>query len=64
MKQVPLTQGYFALVDDKDYKRVMQYKWYAKLQHKTIYAARNAGVRLVKRVTVRLHRFILGLTNA
>ena len=26
-KKIPLTQGKFAIVDDKDYKKVSQYKW-------------------------------------
>ena len=29
MKQIPLTQGQVALVDDEDYERVSQYKWCA-----------------------------------
>lgn len=29
MKEIPLTQGYVALVDDEDYDRVSAFKWYA-----------------------------------
>ncbi len=28
MKQIPLTQGRFAIVDDDDFERVSQYNWY------------------------------------
>ena len=28
MKEIPLTQGKVALVDDEDFERVSQYKWY------------------------------------
>ena len=28
MKEIPLTQGKVALVDDEDFDRVNQYKWY------------------------------------
>ncbi len=29
MKRIPLTQGYFALVDDDDFKYLSAHKWYA-----------------------------------
>lgn len=29
--EVPLSQGYVALVDPEDYERVMQFKWTAKV---------------------------------
>jgi len=41
MKQIPLTQGKFALVDDEDYDWLMTWKWYAHKQGKTFYAATN-----------------------
>lgn len=58
MKQIPLTQGKFALVDDEDYERVMRYKWCATRTRRTWYAMRRAGTR-PNRKTIMLHRFIL-----
>lgn len=62
MKQIPLTQGKFALVDDEDFDRVNQFKWTASLESrgKKWYAIRQItqGGRPYK---IRMHRFILGL---
>lgn len=43
MKQIPLTQGQFALVDDEDYDWLMQWKWHAFQgpTNKTYYAAKR-----------------------
>jgi len=38
-KEIPLTQGKTALIDDEDYPLVSQYKWYAKNNGNTWYAA-------------------------
>ena len=58
MKLIELTQGYFAKVDDEDYKRVSQYSWCAEVRPNTIYAGSNLGQgRGGKRV--RLHRFVM-----
>lgn len=35
MKEIPLTQGKVALVDDEDFERVSQYKWYYDKQKNT-----------------------------
>lgn len=61
MKTIPLTQGYTALVSDKDYARVNQYKWHADVQKRNVYARRS--VRLGNKTTTKhMHRFILGVT--
>lgn len=57
-KQIPLTQGKFALVDDDDYERVSQHRWCAKKDHKTHYATRCVYLP-GKETTQSLHRFIL-----
>lgn len=67
-KKIPLTQGLYALVDDKDFERVNQYKWYALKHGRTFYAVRHLTLRsakesretgLPRQALVRMHRFIM-----
>lgn len=45
MKQIPLTQGFFALVDDEDYDKLSLYKWgVLKGNRGILYASRNVSV--------------------
>ncbi len=65
MKQIPLTQGQFALVDDDDFERVNQFKWHAiRIVKKcgiTYYAVRSTAFgQGKKRKTIIMHRFIMG----
>lgn len=68
MKLIPLShQGknkgkYFAEVDDEMYPYVNHWKWGATKQGNTIYAVRQEWVDRV-RVSVLMHRFILGVTD-
>ena len=56
MKQIPLTKGQFALVDDEDFDFLMQWKWFAQTAHReTYYAARRDNV--TKRV-IFMHRAV------
>lgn len=61
MKQIPLTQGKFAIVDDEDYEWLNQWKWYARKHRNTFYAIRNTNQQSSERKHVRMHRLILGL---
>jgi len=79
VKEIQLTQGYVALVDDEDYPLVSQYKWYARIKKRKdstvrgVYAARNTypysreqSRKMGKIIIVKLmfmHRLILGLTD-
>jgi len=54
MKKIPLTQGYFAIVDDEDFEWLSQYKWYALRTSRTVYATAK-----INRKTVLMHRAIL-----
>lgn len=54
-KAIPLTQGKYALVDEEDYERVVQYNWCITKQG---YAGTRTGGKLIL-----MHRFIMGVTD-
>lgn len=62
MKEIPLTQGKFTIVDDEDYGELMRYKWYAKKQaiNSDFYAARNSRTSEGLGRTIFMHSQILG----
>lgn len=59
MKKIPLTQGFFALVDDADFVELSKYKWYASKTHKSVYARRKVCVA-GKMISILMHRVIIG----
>lgn len=58
MKQIKLTQGKFALVDDADFEWLNQWKWYCEPHGKTFYAVRRSFID-GKKQTIRMHRLIM-----
>ena len=52
MKEIPLTQGKVALVDDADYEWLNQWKWCASRRSKTWYAVRSS-------CKIYMHRVIM-----
>lgn len=64
MKEIKLTKGFVALVDDEDFERVNQFKWTALVSKKRdcVYAYRkkygNGGS-----ITILMHRYILGIDD-
>ncbi len=74
MREIPLSQGKVALVDDRDFPFINSFKWYAKQsQSGTWYAVRCEAInrhsfrgrpkrkekRKVKRRTIRMHNLIM-----
>jgi hypothetical protein len=58
MKEIPLTKGFFALVDDEDYERLSFYSWCAhRSPRKKTYCAK----RVESGRTIYMHREIMGL---
>ena len=64
MKTIKLTQGMVAMVDDEDFDMVSAYSWFANRINNIYYASRKIRKENGKRTDLRLHRFILGITDA
>ena len=54
--EIPLTQGQVALIDDGDYERINQYKWWAQKDSRT---GKFYAMGWVNGNRVLLHRFIM-----
>lgn len=59
MKEIKLSKGLIAFVDDSDYLSLKAYKWYAQKNHNTFYAARHTEYTKGKRQTILMHRELL-----
>jgi len=60
MKQIPLTRGYFAIVDDDDYEGLSKFKWHAKIGDSgCVYALRRLPKINGKSLFVRMHRSVV-----
>tara|TARA_R110000868_G_scaffold146432_1_gene367237 strand:- start:666 stop:1151 length:486 start_codon:yes stop_codon:yes gene_type:complete len=62
MKEIQLTQGKVALVDDEDYDYLMQWKWFANKKGSTFYAVRSLHSNNVRK-TIFMHRLITNNIN-
>ncbi|MBN3757254.1 Fis family transcriptional regulator [Paraburkholderia sp. Tr-20389] len=60
MREIPLTKGLVALVDDEDFEWLSQFKWHADHEG---YACRKAAhpIKVGKSTTIFMHRELLGL---
>lgn len=54
MKEIPLTRGLVALIDDEDYAAVSKFKWHAQWSRRTFYAKRRDGDK-----HVALHQILI-----
>jgi len=61
MREISLTQGKVALVDDEDYEFLNQWKWRhdGNGNRKTGYAMRSLPRTLGKQTNISMHRFLL-----
>ncbi len=62
MQLIPLTKGYFAMVDDADFKWLSSVKWHSKVKRNTVYAERTFFEN-GKKVTLKMHRAIMSVTD-
>lgn len=63
MKQIPLTRGMFALVDDADFESVNQFKWCVQKSKKSFYAVRAVRRSDGKKSLQYLHRFLISIKS-
>jgi hypothetical protein len=59
MKEIQLTQGKVALVDDADFEFLSQWKWCAQRSDNLYYASRKISLDNGKTKTFRMHREIM-----
>lgn len=61
MREIPLTKGFVAMVDDEDFDLIAQVKWQALVDRNTVYARHNWRDKGTGRFGCDLmHRMILG----
>jgi hypothetical protein len=64
-KLIHLTQGKFALVDREDYFKLLLKKWHLqKYPHNKCYAATSKRHTKTKCDTIKMHRFIMNVTES
>lgn len=61
MKKIPLTQGYFALVDNEEESMLKRHKWCVSVKATGVYAVRRVTVSPKKHRMVYMHRLLIGL---
>tara|TARA_B100000959_G_C14601653_1_gene468356 strand:+ start:146 stop:628 length:483 start_codon:yes stop_codon:yes gene_type:complete len=62
VKEIKLTRGFVALVDDEDFERVSKLKWHAT-EISSIDYAKHSYHENGKNLTLYLHRFVMKITD-
>lgn len=62
-KEIQLTQGKVAIVDDGDYEYLSQFKWFARKNTNVWYAQRHSPYVDGKRKTIHMHREIMSASG-
>jgi hypothetical protein len=64
VKEIPLTQGQIALIDDEDWELISQYRWHAGWLGGAFYAKSNVNYTATdgrrRQKTLMMHRLIMG----
>lgn len=60
MREIPLTQGKVAIVDDEDFERVSAFRWHALKRPNGLWHAVRTQKRQGKKQHIYMHRFITG----
>lgn len=63
MKEIQLTLGQKAIVDDEDFDLLNQYKWFAYKDRNTYYACRQIRLNSGKQRMISMHRFLTGFNE-
>jgi hypothetical protein len=58
-KEIQLTQGKVAIVDDDDFEYLNQWKWFANKMKGKFYVGRSITVSKNKKIRISMHRFIM-----
>lgn len=61
MKFLPLTQGFYAIVDNEEFERLSQWKWRVQRSGQKIYVVRTMYSPGGKKKTQTLHREVLNM---
>lgn len=63
MKEIELTQGHVAIVDDEDFDRINAFNWRVLPSGDNLYGSRTVQ-KDNKSVNIMMHRIILGVTDS
>lgn len=64
MKEIPLNRGLSAIVDDDDFERLSQHRWFAHKVVNTFYAERYQTTAPKKRTCIKMHSQIIDIPKS